>query len=211
MQTRVTSTVSVVLASLALVASTAGCDGDSGACGVQPCGGNPVGNWQASGACADAAELNMAFLQGLMDGFCPTASLSGYSIRPSGTFNLGADLTYSLNLTMNLTASVTLPASCLMGQSCTVVNALIQAEVGTDGITAASCAGSSSCTCTITGVQTEAETGTYTTAGTEMTLTDSAGSLDGGPYCVQGSTLHLLTIDTTMPMATIQSDMVFTK
>jgi Fe-S-cluster-containing hydrogenase component 2 len=98
-----------------------------------------------------------------------------------------------------------------MGQSCALLNTALQARSGTDGVTAASCSGSSSCTCTVTGVQTEAETGTYTTAGTEMTLTDSAGSTDGGPYCVQGSTLHLLTVDTTMAMAKIQSDMVFTK
>ena len=63
MQTRATSTLSVVLGSLALVASTAGCGGDSGACGVQPCGGDPVGNWRASSACADTAELNMGFLR----------------------------------------------------------------------------------------------------------------------------------------------------
>ena len=44
-----------------------------------------------------------------------------------------------------------------------------------------------------------------------MTLTDATGSTSGGPYCVQGSTLHLLTVDTTMPMATIQSDMFFSK
>ena len=44
-----------------------------------------------------------------------------------------------------------------------------------------------------------------------MTLTDTAGGSGGGPYCVQGSTLHLLTVDATMPMATIQSDIVFTK
>ena len=210
MQTRITATLGALIVPLAFVASTAGCGGDSGACGVQPCGGDPVGNWHASGACADAAAVNMSFVQSIM-GSCPTATLSGYSVRPAGTFNLAADMTYSLNLTLNVTVGVTLPSSCLMGQSCAVVNALIQAEVGTGGITAASCSGSSSCTCTITGVQTEAATGTYTTAGTEMTLTDSAGALDGGPYCVQGSTLHRLTVDTTTPMATIRSDMVFTK
>ena len=210
MHVRATSTLSVVLASLALVGSTAGCGGDSGACGVQPCGGDPVGNWHASSACANAAEVNMAFVEGLM-GFCSTASLAGFSASPSGTFTLGADMTYSMNMTMNMVVSVNLPASCLMGQSCTVVNALIQAEVGTDGITAASCTGSGSCTCTITGATTDATTGTYTTAGTEMMLTATTGATDGGPYCVQGSTLHLLSIDSTMPMATIQSDIVLSK
>ena len=194
----------------ALVASTAGCGGDSGACGVQPCGGDPVGNWHASSACADAAELNMAFLEGIM-GFCSTASLSGYSVSPSGTFNIAADMTYSLNMTMNMTVSVNIPASCLMGQSCALLNTAIQTEVGTGGVTAAACSGSSSCTCTLTGVSTESTTGTYTTAGTNMTLTSATGGTDGGPYCVQGSTLHLLTVDTTMPMAKIQSDIVLTK
>ena len=210
MQTRAISTLSVVLASLALGASTAGCGGDSGACGVQPCGGDPVGNWRASGACASTAAVNMSFLESVM-GSCPTASLSGYSVSPSGTFNLAADSTYSRNMTLNITVSVNLPSSCLMGMSCAVVNLAFQALVGTDGITAASCTGTSSCTCTLSGAQTDAATGTYTTAGTEMTLTDAAGGTDGGPYCVQGSTLHLLTVDTTMPMATIQSDIVLNK
>jgi hypothetical protein len=210
MQIRATSTLSVVVVSLALVASTAGCGGDSGACGVQPCGGDPVGNWHASSACADAAELNMAFLEGLM-GFCATASLAGYSVSPSGTFNLAADMTYSLNMTMNMTVSVKIPQDCLMGMSCALLNVAIQSEVGTGGVTAATCTGSSSCTCTITGATTEATTGTYTTAGTEMTLTSATGGTDGGPYCVQGSTLHLITVDTTMPMAKIQSDIVLTK
>jgi len=210
MQTRTTSTLSVVLASLALVASTAGCGGDGGACGVQPCGGDPVGNWHTTSACANAAEANMAFLEGLM-GFCSTASLAGFSVSPSGTFNIGADMTYSLNMTMNMVVSVNIPASCLMGANCALLNAQIQTEVGTGGITAATCSGSSSCTCTITGATSEATTGTYTTAGTEMMLTSATGGTDGGPYCVQGSTIHLLTVDTTMAMATIQSDIVLTK
>jgi len=210
MQIRATSTLSVVLASLALAASTAGCGGGSGACGVQPCGGDPVGNWHASSACADAAELNMAVLEGVM-GFCSTASLSGYSVRPSGTFNLGADMTYSLTMTMNMTVSMNIPASCLMGQSCALLSVALQTEVGTGGVTAASCTGSGSCTCTVTGATTEATTGTYTTTGTDMVLTSATGGTDGGPYCVQGSTLHLLTVDTTMAMAKIQSDIVLTK
>jgi len=208
MQTRATSTLSVVFASLALAASTAGCGGSSGACGVQPCGGDPVGNWNASGACADSAELNMAFLEGLM-GFCTTASLSGYSIRPSGTFNLAADLTYSLNMTLNMTVGVNIPGSCLMGQTCAALNTALQAQM-TAG-QSVSCAGSGSCNCTFNIISTDAETGTYTTAGTEMALTSAAGSTSGGPYCVQGSTLHLLTVDTSMPMATIQSDIVFSR
>jgi hypothetical protein len=210
MQIPAPPTLSVVFASLALAASTAGCGGDSGACGVQPCGGDPVGNWHATSACADAAELNMAALASVM-GFCATASVSGFSVRPSGTFNIAADMTYSLNMTMDMTVSMNIPSSCLMGASCAVLSAALQTEVGTGGVTAATCTGSSSCTCTVTGATTDASTGTYTTAGTEMMLMDSDGSTDGGPYCVQGSTLHLLTVDTTMAMAKIQSDIVLTK
>ena len=44
-----------------------------------------------------------------------------------------------------------------------------------------------------------------------VTSTAGCGGDTRVVYCVQGSTLHLLTVDTTMPMATIQSDIFFTK
>ncbi len=58
--------------------------------------------------------------------------------------------------------------------------------------------------------------GTYTTSGTMLTLNATTGTGTGGAYCVQGNTLHLLTLDMTMSMgsmgtATIQSDIILTK
>ena len=55
------------------------------------------------------------------------------------------------------------------------------------------------------------ETGTYTTSGTNITTTDSAGSSSISAYCVQGNELHMLQVDMTMAMGKIQADLVLTK
>jgi hypothetical protein len=205
----------VIIGSLALVVSTAGCGGGgSDSCGnVQPCGGAPVGAWHASSACANSASVNQSFLEGLM-GFCATASISSFSVHPTGTLTLNTDRTYWGDLALSTTVTANFPADCLMGATCADLNAAIQSAVGGD-LQSASCAGSGSCACTMTAMTalaTSATTpGTYATSGTTLTLTDNPGSQNGGPYCVQGNRLHLVDVDTSMPMATITSDVVLAK
>jgi hypothetical protein len=203
----------VVAGSLLLAASGVTCGGGSGgSCGVQPCGGSVVGTWRASSACADRATVNMQFL-GAIASDCPTATLSNVSYAPSGTLMFGSSMTYTADVTMAISFTMNLPASCLQGQSCTEVNAAIQSTVGTGGITSATCSGSGSCTCAVAGtVDVENSAGTYATANTTLTLTaTSGGNGDSGDYCVQGSTLHLITVDTSMPMAKITADIVLNK
>jgi hypothetical protein len=198
----------------ASLAAAGGCGGSHGACGVQPCGGDVVGNWQASSACANRAELNQEFLAGIM-GYCEGATLGAVSTKPTGLMTFAADQTYSASLSMNATVGVNVPASCLSGTSCAALTVLLQtALVGTSGIQSASCMGSGSCTCTLNVVAAiEDSSGTYATAGTVLTLYATAGTATGGggDYCVKDTTLHLLTVDTSMPMATITSDIVLRK
>jgi hypothetical protein len=203
----------VVSGSLLLAASAITCGGGSGgSCGVQPCGGSVVGSWRASSACADQATANMEFL-GALASSCPSATLSTVSYMPSGTLMFGSSMTYTADVKMAISFTMNLPASCLQGQSCAEVNAAIQATVGTDGITSAACSGSGSCTCAVAGtVDVENSAGTYATAGTTLTLTaTSGGNGDSGPYCVQGSTLHLVSVDMSMAMAKITGDIVLNK
>ena len=82
-----------------------------------------------------------------------------------------------------------------------------------DGIQSITCTGSSSCACAITAaMDLTNSSGTYVTAGTVLSLTPGDGTAgDSGDYCVKGSSLHLLSIDTTMAMAKVVSDIVFTK
>lgn len=213
MNTRLSSIWSILIGSTALAVAAANCGGSSGACGVQPCGGNVVGTWHASSACANRALLNQEFLSGIM-GYCDGATLGAIAFHPAGSMTFGSDLSYSAAVTMSSTVGLNIPSSCLAGQPCSALTAALQAEVGTNGITSANCVGSGSCTCTLT-VQTDVEnsSGTYTTSGTVLSMYATSGTTAGGSgdYCVQNKALHLVSVDTTMPMATIQSDLVFTQ
>ena len=213
MPTRTRTVTGAFVPALLLAASTASCGGGSGAsCGVQPCGGDVSGNWRATSACADQAALNMQFVTAIA-GDCPGASVSNLSYVPSGTLMFGSSMSYTADITMDVSFNMNLPASCVQGQTCADANTAIQAIVGTDGITSATCSGSGSCTCAIAGtLDAENSAGTYATAGTTLTLTaTSGGNGDSGPYCVQGSTLHLITVDMSMAMAKITGDIVLTK
>jgi hypothetical protein len=209
--TRARTVIGVFVGALLLAASTASCGGGGGRCGVQPCGGDVVGNWQATSACADQGSLDAAFMGAIAD--CPNAALTNVRYTPSGTLMFGSSMTYTAAITMGVSFNMNLPASCLQGQTCADVNAAIQSIVGTDGISSATCSGSGSCTCAIVGtLDVENSAGTYATAGTTLTLTaTSGGNGDSGPYCVQGSSLHLVTVDMSMAMAKITGDIVLTR
>jgi hypothetical protein len=213
---RTTSSHSSVIGALllAVTASAVSCGGvsGSGGCDVQPCGGNVVGSWRASSTCADQAAVNMQFLAAIA-GDCPGATLSSVSYVPTGTLMFGANMSYTAAIAMGVKFNMNLPASCLQGQTCPEVNTAIQSIVGTDGITSATCTGSGSCTCAIAGtLDVENSAGTYATADTTLTLTaTSGGNGDSGPYCVKGSSLHLITVDMSMPMAKITADIVLNK
>jgi hypothetical protein len=199
---------------LALAAAGASCGSNHATCGVQPCGGDVVGDWKASSACANRALLNQSFLSSIM-GYCPDATLGAVSLKPIGTMSLRTDLTYTAALTMDATAVVNIPASCLAGQSCAAVSVLLQsALVGMMGIQSANCTGSGSCACTFKlNTDFENSSGTYTTAGTALDLYATAGTATtgGSDYCVKDNALHLVTVDTTMPMAVVSSDLTLRK
>jgi len=155
----------------------------------------------------------MEFLAQIM-GQCPGATLTNVKLTPGGTMTFGSDLTYTASVTETMSFTENLPSSCLSGTTCAQVNALLQGEVGSNGIQSVSCSGSSTCACAITAaMDLENSSGTYVTSGTVLSLTATTGTSggDSGDYCVKGSSLHLLSIDTTMPMAKVVSDFVFTK
>jgi hypothetical protein len=75
--------------------------------------------------------------------------------------------------------------------------------------------GSGSCTCTFTiNSDIENSSGTYTTGGTLLNLYATAGTTattGARDYCVKDTSLHLVTLDTTMPMAVVSSDLTLKK
>lgn len=214
MKTRLSSIGFIVVGSVALAATLASCGGSHGSCGVQPCGGDVVGNWQATGACANRALLNQDFLASIM-GYCEGATLGAVTIKPAGAMSFTADLNYTATLTMDATAAVKVPSSCLGGQSCATLTVVLQAAlVGQMGIQSANCTGGESCTCTFqVNSDFENSSGTYATGGTTLNLYATAGTATtgGSEYCVKDTSLHLVTVDTTMPMAVVSSDLTLKK
>jgi hypothetical protein len=145
-----------------------------------PCGGDISGTWTLRTGCGQSA---------LVMALCPGAS-SDFSPDVGGTATFDAGGTYSLNLTSDVSGTQTLPASCLGGtQSCAML-----APSSTPGFTSdVTCSGdpTQSCTCTGSTHSTLAATGTYTTVGSYVALTGSAGPSGSNPYCVTGNQLEL--------------------
>ena len=180
-----------------------------GPCGVTPCGGNVVGNWRASSACVDKATLDMEFLSGIMDS-CPTASLGNVGMTPVGNISLAADMTFTAAFVVNTTIPINFPAACTNGATCAQLTQALQSVVGSNGITSANCTGSSGCTCTMAQtLDVINDTGTWATSGTTLSFT-GATSLQSGPYCVQGTTLHLVDVDASTMMKVV-GDIVLSK
>jgi hypothetical protein len=199
------------------ILSTCG-DKAAGSCGkVAPCGGDVVGSWTISGACANAMSLAMQVVPN-----CPTATATASSIHATGSATFNMDLTYTLSETLTVSASGTVPAECLvyagLTLTCAQFDELIQAYIASDPsmVQSAHCAGGMTCSCSfVLAPQTRTETGTYYTSGTALTtLTNTTGSVTD--YCVQKNELHMVSVNTTMPMGpmgqvNIDADTVFTK
>lgn len=198
------------LMGLALSFATAGCGGDGGTCGVTPCGGDVVGTWQARSSCVDRATLNMEFLAGIM-GSCPGASLGNVSLTPTGSIAFTADMVVTSTLSLSSTLDVNFPATCTNNASCADLTTVLQTLVGSGGITSVNCTGSSGCTCTLgQTTNTVDQTGTWAASGTTLTVTGATTGAEARPYCVQGSSLHLLEFDSGGMMKVV-SDIVLSK
>ncbi len=191
------TTLSLAICSLAALACSSGTEegglGGPNKCGkVAPCGGDLVGNWHIAGACVDSEAVTNQDIEDVKAA-CPDLTYET-SYAASGTAVFNAANTYSLDLQLTVTATAHIPAACLQGLSCSALNALFQYETGgTTGATI-SCTGSSSCTCVISAPQTTSEDGTYTTSGTTLTTTPGSGGSAAQPYCVDGSTLHIISL-----------------
>jgi hypothetical protein len=197
------------LAGVALSFASAGCgDGGGGTCGVAPCGGDVVGNWTASSACVDPAILTMDIMFGLRD-TCPTAFVGAASLTPRGTLALAADMTFTGALDVDATVDVIFPPACVGDATCAQWAEPMQTLVGRNGVTAVSCAGTGSCTCTtLQTIEIINATGTWATSGTLLTFAEAPGG--NGPYCVQGSSLHMIGLDAAT-MTKVANDIVLTR
>jgi hypothetical protein len=135
----------------------------------------------------------------------------------SGSITFNSDLTYSgSSVSVHETGTESIPLSCTGQASCAALS------MSSNGITA-TCSGTSVCTCRVTSTASGTAVGalggagTYSIYGTSLTLQSSTtSSSTTGSYCVQGTELHLVSVDTTMNMgpmgmASITSDVVALK
>jgi len=185
--------------------------GGSGSCGnVEPCGGSVVGTWNVTSEC-----INSMVLAPETQAICATATLTDVSITPSGSLTFGADMTYTVSGNTTVVLKWNVPASCLTGETCDYFASMFQDQLPT-GATF-TCTGSTSCICTEAALAPNDDHGTYGTTGSNVVVTSAVTSQTTTTgYCVQGSTLHIVTVDATMnggPMgaATINKDVVATK
>jgi hypothetical protein len=205
------------------VTSDAGAGTDAASlltCGqVEPCGGDLVGTWDLTGGCVNQTALS-ASVASMVNGCSGlTVAVSGFMISGSITFN--ADMSYSTAGAMeSFMFTETLPASCIGGLSCALLSSQLSSMLQANpqpGITFISCTGSSSCACSFDAqVAPTGEAGTYTISGHTVTTMPTAASASATDYCVQGTQLHVISLDTTMhtgPMgqATIDADIVANK
>jgi hypothetical protein len=209
--------VSVVMGLAALLAGATSCGGGSGGGGggvggplgcaqVAPCGGDVLGSWKLTGGCINTASLNAT-----IKAICPGASASAGAPTISGTVTYNADLTYAaVNVSEGIMLTEVVPLNCTNETSCAAF-----AQSISDASTTVTCTGSGTCNCTFSApAMPMSETGTYSTAGTVLSMTpDTTGVPSNNPYCVKGTTLHVMSLDTTMNMgpmgtATIESDII---
>ena len=188
-----------------------GTGGGSTACGtVEPCGGNPVGTWSFTSECVDLGELALVVQQQF---YCADATVTSAQATISGSATFSSDLSYSIVQNISSTVSLVIPISCTSGLSCSDYGIYMSATMGTP----LSCSGTTSCMCTQSQATTSStDTGTYTLSGSNLNITSSAGGAGTIGYCVQGTTIHLITVDGTMHtgpggQATIVKDTVAQK
>jgi hypothetical protein len=155
-------------------------------------------------ACADTGSINDAF----QDPQCPTAMASLGPVSASGTAAFNADKSYAVSETVSGTVIVHLPPSCLMASGITLTCAQLQQEIEQadaastpPSFASVSCAGTNGCTCTMTfAPMVTNDSGTWSTSGTNITVTSTTGTSNTVSFCVRGNELHLITVDMSIPM-----------
>lgn len=185
----------MALVAVLAVLGCGGSGGGGGSCGkVQPCGGDIHGTWKLNDFCIS----DPAFLGFNARDLCDTATVTLAGSALSGTATFGADGTLQVDEVISLSMKVDMPASCVpAGTTCDQLAAAL-APAGDAQVSSATCApAGGGCTCQVASKpRTVTQSGTFTTSGTTLTQTRAS---DGVPsdvqYCVQGDTLHVITVD----------------
>jgi hypothetical protein len=178
-----------------------------------PCGGNLVGSWRLVSACGSFTST-----------FCPPSQSIDVDTTWTDTiYTFAADGTFTFTASGSTSETIRYPPGCLSSlvdagasEACAAYQDLIHttiqnADAGTPiaNITTFTCTmqGSYACLCheVIAFATPQTETGTYTTSGTQVTVTATGGTVDAGAsganpsstdYCVSGNTITLRSAST---------------
>lgn len=188
----------VVLGIAGPLAAGCGGDGQSGpTCGAAACGGDVVGSWSYTSACQDR---NALLAQQIAQSSCPQETVDESGIQETIIIVFKNDGTYAETVTASGTYSWSVPAQCLTSPflSCATDEQLLQQELAQPSsvIQAGSCqtSGGTGCACSIDYNPNVPiiSSGTYSTAGNKLTITDGQGMATVNDYCVEASALHVL-------------------
>ena len=221
MKNRLGGLVTILIAT-SLAPLLSACSSSSGSCGkVQPCGGDIVGDYKISSVCVNNGTIAMQIQQYLPN--CPQLTANVSSFQVTGTESFNADLTYNADEMVTAAGQAMVPPSCLQSGgitlTCGELDLLLQQLIATSPgqLQSAHCTGSTTCVCGfVLAPMHLVQMGTYTTSGTNITLTASDGTYAANQYCVKGNELHLVTVNATMPIGSmgqvnIDSDTVETR
>lgn len=171
-------------------------EGASASCGkVQPCGGNLVGNWNVSQACADTTDATRELLNRIP---CDGVEMKSTHFESKGSLSFNANASYTTALKTTASVNLAVPASCLkvvgsITATCEqIANVALMAASGM--LKSLKCTtASSGCDCTAELLVPDVnQSGTYKTSGTTLTLQSTTASTS--QYCVQGDALHMIAL-----------------
>jgi hypothetical protein len=176
----------------ALGCGGAGASGAGGSCNDISCGGDIVGAWALEDAC-DAKPTAT-----LTESDCPQASVARIlSASVSGMYTFNADQTFSTSASTMFMVSWVFPSECVSGggaAACDSLQSKLQDGVGFIYSSVACAPSGSACDCTVGLKFGGSFAGTYSTAGSALTLTVPGATTTGTTsYCVRGPTLTLHT------------------
>lgn len=158
---------------------TAGADTVAECETTEPCGGDAVGDWTIATACIP----DFAF-QAPEE--CPTATASVSNLSLPGTVSINADGSYLLTTEgMSMDLTIHIPRSCIGDLTCTDLATYMEADCAdaSDG-DGCDCASQQS-------GEPDTETGTWTSEGTTVTLTNADGEVETVDYCADSDEMWL--------------------
>lgn len=181
-------TQSASLAHVFVVLLATGCGDDDGSSGsvacapFTPCGGDPIGAWQVTGACDTEPSGQVS------EPYCSVGTAVTERTDASGSFEFVID--GALLVTLEQTVQVRFEWECEI--PCFEV----QQHLMSDGLPSTTCrSANGKCVCRVSGSGHTDSTGTWSDGTSLLTIPLSDGSTFSADYCIDGDQMELRETD----------------